>query len=426
MKTKQFVRILALLMLVFAGASVAYASQTAIESKSMINLHAEGEYLYETFAISVPEAGDYYPEFWLRPARHLDGSFTTFRVLVNGKYVSDITPLKGNWQSIGLDMALPVTLNKGVNLITIGSTESTPSDVEKVRVARDERAAIIDGTAYGDYLSLAKQQANVEKVMEKFSIDNFTQSSGPIKSAVTKITPLTYTYFNFVYVLPGRSIDVTSISETEHVIEIMRLGDFNPRYLDLYLPLPGTTITEEDSIYYRKVSHSIEYVDDATMQSNGQCVYSKPGNATKHIAHWGLESAIGYYLIRVRPVENGTTGTAMVILNNSSIYDDCPISYNTKPTPMAANGKKYATYTEVDTDSGDDPILIIYSGEGTAEKPIGFADDYGKDKNELGISREAAYIEQQYIEPATHSSISNYYSSDPASSCKVRYADIVE
>lgn len=71
----------------------------------------DGNFNFKSFEVEAPQAGEYYTEFWLQPARYANDQYTTFMVYVNNEYVGDITPSVGNWQSAR------VNDNETINLI---------------------------------------------------------------------------------------------------------------------------------------------------------------------------------------------------------------------------------------------------------------------------------------------------------------------
>lgn len=120
----------------------------------------KGDKTFISFEVKVPAAGTYYPAFWLCPARHADVSFAKYAVSVNGRLLIDqISPVRGDWQSIGLSKGGAIYLNSGVNIISvIGSAPDIPS-VEHVKLSKNAVKSKISGVAYRSYRTAVESQS---------------------------------------------------------------------------------------------------------------------------------------------------------------------------------------------------------------------------------------------------------------------------
>lgn len=91
-----------------------------------VSYETEYSFMYKDFEVVAPDDGDYYMEFWLIPAEYPDGAYTTFSVFVNDTKVGEITPKTGNWQACRVNGNEKVSLNKGINKISIGTSMACP------------------------------------------------------------------------------------------------------------------------------------------------------------------------------------------------------------------------------------------------------------------------------------------------------------
>lgn len=60
---------------------------------------ANDNFNFKSFEVVADAAQAYFVEFWLQPAKYINGQYTTFYVYLNNHYVGSITPTEGRWQS---------------------------------------------------------------------------------------------------------------------------------------------------------------------------------------------------------------------------------------------------------------------------------------------------------------------------------------
>ena len=64
---------------------------------------ANDNFNFKSFEVVADAAQAYFVEFWLQPAKYINGQYTTFYVYLNNHYVGSITPTEGRWQSAHID-----------------------------------------------------------------------------------------------------------------------------------------------------------------------------------------------------------------------------------------------------------------------------------------------------------------------------------
>ena len=120
-----------------------------------VTVTTDGEYNFKNFEVEAPEAGSYYTEFWLLPARLADGSYSTFLVYVNDAYVGAVTPSYGNWQGARVDGHETLGLSEGKNVITVATPAPEFPEVETLKAAMNDSDVVFSPEAYEEYLGEA-------------------------------------------------------------------------------------------------------------------------------------------------------------------------------------------------------------------------------------------------------------------------------
>lgn len=122
----------------------------------------KGENIYKTFTINSSKNGDYYLNAWIMVPLTPEG-YPEYKVEVNSIVVnSTLKPSKNNWQSVGLTdkkgKASTLTLEKGVNTISIIAKNPEIPSVEFVRLSTNPIKAEISDNNYQDYVAQIKSQ----------------------------------------------------------------------------------------------------------------------------------------------------------------------------------------------------------------------------------------------------------------------------
>lgn len=122
--------------------------------------HVDGEESYTNFTITAPSAGNYYINFWVLPTEYANGTYSRYKVLVNGNEAGYIAANCGNWQSLSLENNAKVYLNKGTNTISIVSQIPEVTEVSHVSCAKVLSRAQISCEAYTAFLEKARSGNN--------------------------------------------------------------------------------------------------------------------------------------------------------------------------------------------------------------------------------------------------------------------------
>lgn len=148
-----------ILMAIFSMSAIAHDISVSndkteeVFSIKNISVATDGVFNFKNFEVEVPQAGLYYAELWLQPARYADGLYTTFWVYVNDVFVGKITPTFGNWQSTRITDNETLTLNEGRNTISIAAKAPEVPDVETIKLALTDSDASISSEAFETYLN---------------------------------------------------------------------------------------------------------------------------------------------------------------------------------------------------------------------------------------------------------------------------------
>lgn len=428
MKMKQHLRIVcALVCVITLSPTILYANN---ESKTNdLSPVIATELNFKTFEVYVEEAGEYYCEFWLLPAKYTDGSYTTFHVYSNGEPAGRISPSDGNWQSRGLDQNETISLVNGLNRITIGTVDPEIPAVESVRIAADASKAIISSEAYDSFLMKAE-----DHTMEAIdtSVDSQTDAFISNVSLIQTFddVPLQYAFYKLFNFTKNQEIFITSTSSEEHDIDMMfygtKIGSLsqpqstgpegnasNTVNLDT-IKNPGRPVLTK--------AKAREYALASSEQMQGlnwRGPSRKALNSSAQVATIHEKIPLtGVYLVRLRHHIDKGIGLANLNVNGTYYYENVPITFNYIEFSLPNDGVKYETFTDCNFRESDDPILFIHGAQG--DRIVGFADDAPEDiRDFLGLARWDSYIVQQYVVPTSGLSVSNYSSAEPESHCNI-------
>lgn len=440
MKKKSLLLAVAGIMLATANAPAAQTHEVSGAGNSKLSSPpvsvskalTDGRYNFRYFEVEASEAGEYYTEFWLLPARLSDKSYSTFNVYVNDSYVGGIKPSAGNWQAAHVEGFETLNLSKGRNVITVVTPAPQVPEVESIKVAINHSDAEFSSEAYENYLDKAKAGVayDIPEADRTAMYSNDSDSSEP--DDLLDI-PLNYTFYTLFSFTKGEKIFITSSSASAHKLDVVYYGHDKP----IDVPIIGNTNNDGSSVEASaglgigevvpgipntrwKPQQAAWFVPATSDEMQGLgFVYpsQKAENSSMQVA-----SAImtipktGKYLVRVRHLENGGTGVADVNVNGEYFYENVPITLSYRNYAIPADGKTYAVYTLSDNFSTDDPYLFIHGGR--CDKIVGYNDDTPKAmRDPLCISTYDSYISQRYLMKTSGISVSNYSSYEPESSC---------
>lgn len=383
-----------------------------------IHESSDNIYNYTTFVVKTEYAGDYHIGFWLLPAQMRDDTFTKYSVFVNGQPAGKISPKEGNWQYSELDDNLYITLNAGLNYISVGVRAPEIPSVERIQVSENPEAVKIPSISYNNYL---------EDIMRgnRLTRDNFTnESPSHLQSAnegmVYDNVALLYTFYKKVWFEDESTIFITSTSQTPHFIDMMYCGTYKvssvvpPVYppidmsdSDHVSDLPSVNIfvpatsEEMQGINYKGVS---EILQGSTSQVATVTVNSIPKE--------------GIYLIRLRTTEPDIQGSANILINGQYFYENVPMAWSKVDVTLSADGKEYASMTQSYMPDEDDPMIFIHRKK--SDNIVGWNDNGPQQfLNLYNLNSREAYICQKYNVPTASISVNNAFSYNPTSKCSI-------
>lgn len=399
-----------------------------------VTVTTDGEYNFKNFEVEAPEAGSYYTEFWLLPARLADGSYSTFLVYVNDAYIGAVTPSYGNWQGARVDGHETLGLSEGKNVITVATPAPEFPEVETLKAAMNDSDAVFSPEAYEEYLGEAASGV-ISDVPEEDGICLYAAGTESAGMAHFSNVPLNYTFYMTFNFTQGQEIYVATSSPAYHKIDVVYYGSasvtpgiVNPGDLNPGIDYPinptgnGNSIIEEHGTISMPTKPRLPYTPATSEEMQGlnwMFPSQKTLNSSTHVATARLTvPKTGQYLIRVRHAVNGGSALADVNVNGTYYYEDMPISLSYKACVIPADGNSYATMTCCNNFGTDDPYLFIHGANG--DRIVGFNDDGPKDKiNQYDLSSLDSYICQRYLMKTSGISVSNFSSSKPKSSCSI-------
>ena len=356
------------------------------------------------FEVEVQEAGDYYAQFWLLPARYADNSFTAFKVYVNGKCAGNISPKKGNWQAASVDNRPALKLTSGKNVISVSTQSPEIPQVETVRISKKEESAAISSAEYDNYLEQAMNSDGTPEISPMalnsssiLSVNGITEFNVPVK----------YSFYKELYFEENQEIFITSSSDMEHVIDFFFLGSkFQLIVGPINAPALGDNpslngLTQNKKLFYRHATSdemqgfTWKHTSEKAVNNEGVYVATVRAKIPKS----------GYYMVKLRTTENRVSGTANLNINGTYYYDNAMMYYAYMDCEMPADGNAYAALTMVNRDDLDPMIFIEDKFTG---RVVGFDDDASLGALQtFGLCSGDSYIRQVYKFPTKRIHVSN-------------------
>lgn len=383
---------------------------------------SDGTVNCKNFVVETQQAGNYYAEFWLLPAKYADNTFTTFSVYVNDEYVGAIRPSSGNWQSARLENAETIALAQGCNTITIATQAPEFPEVETVRVALNDAEAVINAGDYEEYLENACMEESYPVASEQNGISTMSLPKNTNGVCQFNNIPLAYTFYKRVTLTQGQNIFITSSSVAAHDLDVVYFGSPSismPSSAPARTGIGPTIIQPGGNPYLKPDIIYTPATSEETQGLNWKGISESAINSTMQVATVRMTvPKSGIYLVRVRTRVSGAYSVADLNINGEYFYENVPITFYKVNCTIPADGNEYATMTCCATYTVDDPFLFIHGGAG--DRIVGVNDD-GPDSrlNEYGLSLWDSYIKQRYYIPTSAISISSYSSSKPVSTCAI-------
>lgn len=405
-------------------------STTSVIPITGVTQSTDGNYNFKSFEINAPDAGKYYTEFWLLPARYASNSYTTFMVFVNDDYIGTITPTSGNWQAARVNGKETLELVKGANVITIATLAPEFPEVETIKVAQNDFEATLSSDTYDKYLERAISCVSYD-VPEQEEISTYASTTTSVGFAHYSNIPLNYTFYKTFSFTQGQDIFITSSSSAKHKIDVVYYGS-NNRIINPDIINPNTPETNIET----KSGPLIEFSGTVKPNINLKLIYTpatseemqglsyvypseKTLNSSMQVATAKLTiPKTGQYLVRVRHAVNGSSSVADVNVNGAYYYENTPIALSYIDCQIPADGNLYATMTCCNNFGTDDPYLFIHGANN--DRIVGFNDDGTNEKiKQFNLSERDSYISQKYFMKTSGLSVNNYSSLNPISRCNI-------
>lgn len=423
MKPKQLFATIAVILAIFIATPCVSAYQSTTQTStnesafSIVGVYDTSDDVnnFRNFCVDVKEDGEYHVSFWLLPSMYENGTFSQFSIYTNGEYSGLISAKRGNWQSASPDNDDMITLHKGLNTISISTCDPEIPEVETLNIGMDDSE--ISSEEYDDYLAEAMSGHNLE-IAEDI---NIYTTNAFVKPDFFWDLELRYSFFKKVSFTKNQEIFITTSSDKDHYIDVMFCG----RYVDK----PQNPSPDPDRPIFQSIDigtptpveiKTFEYATSEEMQGmNWGALSSKTYGSTKKTATCKITiPETGVYLIRVRTLNNAIQGTVNIHIDNKFYYENNPISLSYKDCIIPADGIEYASMTNSDNNSVDDPMIFIHS---YANDHIVGWNDNGKysELKENNLGSKEAYISQIYKVKTKGISISSAKSSTPISKCDV-------
>lgn len=421
---KQLLAILLPLFLPMATVNGAATSDVQTANKAFLD--ADRDFCHKYFEVEAPSEAGYYMALWLMPAKYADGSFTKYSIYVNSAYIGDVNPTRGNWQSAAISGNPKIKLQKGKNVISVACAYPEYPMVEKIVLSPTLANATISSENYDNYLSKATANERLGADSENNLVRTVEQEPERSGSSglVVNNQPLGYTFFTFLDFDEEQEVLITSTSDYMHYVDALYyqtnesmavpedpIGPINPILPNSFGPIIQLRPAKVHSPYFLSDSEERQGL-------NWKGVSEQALNSNKYITSMRFTAEKeGKYLIRVRTHDNYQLGVADVIVNGAYYYEDVPISSSYAAIAIPADGEEYATYTECEDHSIDDPMLFIHGAD--ADRVVAFNDDASTNNVVDDMCDFDAYISQSFIFPATRVSVNSYSSSSPESTCTI-------
>lgn len=345
----------------------------------------DGDNNVVSFEVEASVAGEYYLSFWMCPSKLEDGTYAKYAVSVNGNILSDgLCPKIGDWQSVSLSHGGTVTLNKGVNIISVlGSGSDVPS-VEHVKMSTVRQKSIINGDAYDQYKSYLEEESSANAMQNAImatSLNTDTLSNELLALASTD-APL----YNYTYALN------LSINYTFYKTVSFTQGQ------QVFLATNGVD----------NFTHILEFFSAASPESYS---WSAMSNSNCMASLNVTIPATGLYYVRVRSYLNARSGLCNLNINGENYYENIPV-YSLGVRCLQGTDQVYNTFTCYST---GDPRLWIEEGSSIPGKISAYNDDYGK-RADFAWGRNAR-IKKQFSRPVHAALLSTFSSYNPTAKC---------
>lgn len=129
-----------------------------LTDSNVVSLKSSGIYTdgcqnYMTFLVDVQQQNEYYVAAWLHSVKYENSGYGTYQFLVNDNNVGCLIPSSEGWQSVSLQKNEKITLNDGVNVISVACNAPEIPSVEFIKLSRQSKNVGIDDTRYKEYLT---------------------------------------------------------------------------------------------------------------------------------------------------------------------------------------------------------------------------------------------------------------------------------
>ena len=324
------------------------------------------------FVVEVQEAGDYYAQFWLLPAKYTNGDYTQFKVYVNNDFAGKIKTTKGNWQSALMENVPELNLKAGKNLISVSTNAPEFPQVETVRLSKKAQATKISSADYDAYLDKAIHSDGTPE--QNFSVSPMSVNDVGSYVKVENV-PLRYSFYKTFTFEKGQEIYITSSSDKPHAIDLFLNG--------VTVNISSNTSDKEalfDSNYelgpvlsdvqlLRKPSpeegQSINWVAFSEKAVNNPNIYITTLKATIPMS--------GSYMVKLRSADDRVLGSADLNVNGLYFYEKAPMYYARIKCKMPADGNSYIALARSTVKDKANPVLFVETSVG--QRVVGFNDD---------------------------------------------------
>lgn len=402
-------------------------TDTTLNAETAIPTAQQSDRYSIDFEAYAEEAGTYYVEFWMLPAKYPNLSYSQYTVGVNSTKIGTITPKIGNWQGLSLDDNKPINLKKGWNTISVAGHSPEIPMVESIRLSSTNAGKLFASEEYEEYLSNAKKGISTSISKKETAAFNKVEDANFTDDLIFEDVDLEYTFYKIQLFDENQDIFIATSSPIEHDIDMIYLGAYglppvsgvsslstavrtndvgsfppviSPIRTKLYLPYSSASSAEMQGLNWR-----------------GRSEYSLNSTAYLATIHITIPKT-GYYVLRVRAREVGELGVADVNINGDYFYEEVPISYSQVPCCIPADGYVYACAVKSDFPLTDDPMLFVQSYAG--DRVVGFNDDCGSaGRKSFRLQAFDSYLAQAYNVKTSGISVSSYSSNIPKSTCSI-------
>lgn len=300
-----------------------------------------------SFDVESPKAGDYYVSFWMLPTKLAGGNFASYAISVNGHKLTDkIIPTVGDWQTLTLSKGKAISLNKGINRISVEGVVPDVPNVEHIRLSTNLGKARISNIAYKKYKSEVEQES-IRDAMKNSMILNSLNTDTLENMSLKAVAKAEAALYNFTYV-----------SYVELHYTFYKTVSFNEGQ-KIFVSTNGIN----------NFSHVLELFSATTPENYS---WSSMSNGNTLASLNVTIPKTGLYYVRVRSYLNGKKGMCNVNINGENYYENVPI-YSIGLRCTQGNDKIYNTFT---CHNVGDPRIWIEEGSTTPGRITAFNDDY--------------------------------------------------